>query len=141
MQIPQHLESNYINPFNNQRVMTDEYLAETSPYYSEARNNEEIELKKQLQDYVQVFDSEIAELRNACRNTLNRGDALEIILKRNMREFPGLLDGAKIGVKDVEEVLTEDSEGSIMDTVKRRKVIETGLYKESEGCTYYFIKG
>jgi len=137
MQIPQHLESNYINPFNNQRVMTDEYLAETSPYYSEARNNEEIELKKQLQDYVQVFDSEIAELRNACRNTLNRGDALEIILKRNMREFPGLLDGAKIGVKDM---LTEDSEESIMDTVKRRKVIETGLYKESEGCTYYFIK-
>jgi hypothetical protein len=113
---------------SNQREMTDHFLVEGSPYYSVERNRADIELLKQTHEVVEVTDEEIASIREASANTLNIGDAVEIILAREFRQYTGMIDAARTEQEETEA-----------PKVKVVKSIQTCYYDPEMKTTYYLI--
>lgn len=113
---------------SNRREMTDHFLVEGSPYYSIERNRADIELLKQTHEVVEVTDEEIASIRAASANTLNIGDAVEIILAREFRQYTGMIDAARTEQEETEA-----------PKVKVVKSIQTCYYDPEMKTTYYLI--
>ncbi|MBG23721.1 MAG: hypothetical protein CMF22_10395 [Idiomarinaceae bacterium] len=118
---PQHAPSNSLDS-HGRKAMSDHFLADNSTYYNPRLNNEEIERKKGG-GFIVVMDAEVTEIREATNNSMARGDAIEVVLYKKMRNYPGLID--------------HNDEGDI----KAKSGISTALYCEEEAATYYFLEG
>lgn len=131
MHLPQHMPS-------NSKEDTSEYLYPTH-YDFKGAIDSEIELLKNSYEFVEVSQERIAQLRQESNNTLNYGDAIEKILKKelNNKSYQGMIDGHKV----LEGFYTEDvEECDEEDTGVKHKKIFTSLFDSSTKTTYYFLK-
>lgn len=142
MQTPQHQPSNALQG-TGAKYTTDDYLVGDL----QLRNNlVDIEYKKNMYEYLEVSDVDIAYVRgnfdnvnDHSYNEITRGDALALILLNHYKEYEGLVnqDGDDEPLEnDAEESLQVASE---IDTVKRKKIFDS-MYDTVNGTTVYFLK-
>lgn len=129
-QFPQHAMS-------NERLASDEFLHPDHFPFKECID-EEIKLLKSSYEFVEVSQERIAQLRQESNNTLNYGDAIEKILKKelNNKSYQGMIDGHKV----LEGFYTEDVEEEPEESGVKHKKIFTSLFDSSTKTTYYFLK-
>ena len=139
MYTPQHQPSNALQD-TGAKYTTDDYLVNDLQLQN---NLMDIEYKKNMYEYLEVSDVEIAYVRSNfdkvndhSYNEITRGDALALILLNHYKEYEGLVnqDGDDEPLEN--EVLREASE---IDTVKRKKIVDS-MYDTVNGITYYFMK-
>ncbi len=134
-QMPQHAASNSRNP-------SDLYLI-PDHYDFLGEVGSEIKLMKDMYEYVEVSQDRITQLRQESNNSLNYGDAIEKILKKelNNKSYSGMIDGHKV-LEGFFEELVESLEETIEikeGTMKHKKIF-TSLFDSTNKITYYFLR-
>ena len=131
---------------SNKRVPTDLYLLRDDEEFNMLESIEEkIKTRKQLQNYIEISDEEVAWNRGLNNNVDSFGNVFaEILIEKSRGFYKGLTDD---GGEDFEEVGEKDlqasEEGSTMNSeveVTEKVVIQDALYSHDEGITYYFLK-
>ncbi len=137
--LPQHAASNL-------RLASDEFLHPDHFPFKECIDDE-IKLLKESHEYVEISQERIAQLRQESNNTLNYGDAIEKILKKelNSKSYPGMIEGHKVlegfYTEDVESrSKTYDLEDEVEESNVKHKKIFTSLFDSTTKTTYYFLK-